>query len=52
MLEIQKEIMSNAKAEIKKSMLREQLSDKVNKKGCMPIIVLIAFFISIINFLI
>ena len=45
------EPFSNAKDEIKKSMLGEQ-SNKTTKKGCMPIILFIAIFTSIIAFLI
>ena len=49
-LERQRESWSNAKAEMKKSMLGEQ-SHKTTKKGCMPIILFIAIFLSIIVFL-
>ncbi len=49
--ERQKELLSNTKAEMKKSMLGEQSANKTTKKGCMPIILFIAIFTSIIAFL-
>lgn len=50
-VEQQKEILANVKAEIKKSMLEASSSNKVNKKGCMPIILFAAIFTSIIAIL-
>lgn len=46
--EQQKETFSNAKEEIKQSIFGEQLPNKTTKKGCMPIILFIMIFSSII----